>query len=117
MRLEYLYRGKFIFMLDKPFKKIDDFTFVLNNEIEKLNNIKKFFQKNNLKLEVQHQHEDDYISFEVEVTDKNIINRLKKMGFNNYEEICVCCGENEKCICCGENTKSEEVKQHNKITH
>ena len=107
MRLEYLYRGKFIFMFDKPFQNIDEFTSVLNNEIEKLNNIKKFIQKNNLELEVQHQHEDDFISFEVEVTDKKIINRLKKMGFNNY---------NETCVCCGENIETEEIQQHNKIT-
>ena len=108
MRLEYLYRGKFIFMFDKPFENIDEFTFVLNKEVEKLNNIKKFFKKNNLKLEVQHQHEEDYISFEVEVDDKNIIRHLKKMGFNKYGEIC---------ICCGEEIEPEEIQKHDELVH
>ena len=88
MRLEYLFRGKYIFSCsDKPLTNINDFITILTFQISHLADINKFLQENNLKPEI-YGHEDDYTIFAVTTEDKQIIKRLKKIGFD--DEYCKC---------------------------
>ena len=53
MRLEYLFRGKYIFSCsDKPLTNINDFITILTFQISHLADISKFLQDNNIKPEI-----------------------------------------------------------------
>jgi len=88
MRLEYLFRGKYIFSCsDKPLTNINDFITILTFQISHLADISKFLQDNNIKPEI-YGYEDDYTIFAVTTDDKRLIKELKKIGFD--EEWCKC---------------------------
>lgn len=85
MRLELTYRAKFMFMLDEPLRKIDDFIFILNQSVEFFKQLKKTFKENNLEVEI-YGSEDDYSTFIVDTDNQKNIKLLKNLGFQEQDE-------------------------------
>jgi hypothetical protein len=85
MRLELTYRAKFMFMLDEPLTKIDDFIFILNRSVEFFNQLKKTFKENNLEVEI-YGSEDDYSTFVIDTDNQKNIKLLKNLGFQEQEQ-------------------------------
>jgi len=85
MRLELTYRAKFIFMLDEPLTKIEDYILILNRSVEFFNKLKKTFKENNLKVEI-YGSEDDYSTFVVDTDNQKNIKLLKNLGFQEQEQ-------------------------------
>jgi hypothetical protein len=85
MRLEFIYRAKFMFMQDKPLTKIDNFIFILNHSVEFFNQLKKTFKENNLEVEI-YGSEDDYSTFIVDTDNEKTIKLLNGLGFQRQME-------------------------------